>query len=173
MFKRKGANLTVEVPLTFYQAIFGDTVQVPTLDGPMVKVKLPSGTQPDDKRVLSGYGVQKLSQPQGVKGDLNVVFKVIIPKVSDLPLQQLRLLEQFRAIAENRSVPNPPAPATSPSPGTSEKDTHRDASEEKKTAASDEDTDNGFIKKTIDKLKDSLCDRDGKDNNNKKKTNGK
>ena len=69
-------------------------------------------------------------------------------------------------------MPNPPAPATPP-PDTSEKD-DRDVSEAKKTAASDEGTDNGFIKKTIDKLKDSLCDRGGKDNNNnKKKTNGK
>ena len=41
VFGRDGDNLTVTVPVTFAEAALGATLEVPTLDGSTVKVKLP------------------------------------------------------------------------------------------------------------------------------------
>jgi molecular chaperone DnaJ len=166
MFKRSGSDLTVEVchswnstekqqiPLPFYKAIMGAAVQVPTLDGEMVSVKLPPGTQPNEKRILAGRGVQKLSQPFGVKGNLNVIFKIAIPKFPDLTPEQQKSIEQFKAVTEKRD--SPVAPERSPDRTSSTVDDN----------AKSEDA--GFFKKTIGRIKDSMCDREEEDKNAKK-----
>lgn len=41
VFGRKADNLTVTVPVTFPEAALGGTIEVPTLNGPSVKLKLP------------------------------------------------------------------------------------------------------------------------------------
>lgn len=62
-------------------------------------MRVSPGTQPDDTRTIGNRGVQKLSQPAGVRGDLNVIFKVVIPRASELTEQQREILERFRLLA--------------------------------------------------------------------------
>jgi molecular chaperone DnaJ len=44
IFKRDGADLYCEVPISFVDAALGADIEVPTLDG-RVKLKVPEGTQ--------------------------------------------------------------------------------------------------------------------------------
>lgn len=126
-FKRQGSEILTEISVPFYDAILGASVQVPTLKGP-TKLSVPPGTQPNTRKVLRGFGVQKLSQPPGVCGDQVVILNVSLPKTQNLTEEQMKLLEKYREI-------------TRP-----------------KTAANDSNASDGILKKTFDKLKDRLCE---------------
>jgi molecular chaperone DnaJ len=57
-FGRVGNDLTVSVPVTFAEAALGATVAVPTLDGAVVKVKIPPGTPSGKVLRVKGHGVR-------------------------------------------------------------------------------------------------------------------
>lgn len=78
MFKRDGVNVHTDIPVTLAQAVLGGTVKVPTLSGAEVEIKVPPGTQPEEKRVLRNQGVSAVGQP-GTKGHHYIHFKVEIP----------------------------------------------------------------------------------------------
>jgi molecular chaperone DnaJ len=81
VFGRKGANLTLTLPVTFPEAALGATVKVPTLDGPPVSVKIPAGTSSGRTLRVRGKGVAK---KDGHRGDLLVTVDVAVPqKLSD------------------------------------------------------------------------------------------
>ncbi len=44
VFEREGLNLRVDVPVTFVEATLGATIEVPTLDGAPVKLRVAAGT---------------------------------------------------------------------------------------------------------------------------------
>ena len=56
LFGREGDNLTVRVPLTFAEAALGADVQVPTLEGAPVKLRIKPGTQPGLEAPRQGPG---------------------------------------------------------------------------------------------------------------------
>ena len=58
-FKREGSDIISEVEVPFYKAALGDTVNVLTVDG-QVKLRIPSGTQPDTVVRLRQRGVPHL-----------------------------------------------------------------------------------------------------------------
>ena len=45
LFKRKGADVTMELPISIYEAALGCTVDVPTPGGETLRLKVPAGTQ--------------------------------------------------------------------------------------------------------------------------------
>ena len=61
IFKRKGENLEVEVPITIVEAIRGATVEVPTLSGTK-RIRVPAGTQHGTVQRLRGEGPPKLGR---------------------------------------------------------------------------------------------------------------
>jgi len=88
VFKRKGADLEVEVPVHYGQLVLGGRVRVPTLEGEE-ELAIAPGTSPDEVLRLPGRGM-----PQGRRrGDLLVRFKVVIPK--NLSPKQRELLQEF------------------------------------------------------------------------------
>jgi len=90
VFGRKGADLTVEVPVTYSELALGAQVDVPTLNGP-VTLKVPAGTESGKTFRVRGKGAPK---PKGGQGDLLVTVKVDVPK--KLSPEQKELLEQLR-----------------------------------------------------------------------------
>ena len=58
-FKTSGADIAVEVPITVSQALLGDTIEIPTLEG-MEKVHVKPGTEPDTIVTLKGKGMPYL-----------------------------------------------------------------------------------------------------------------
>lgn len=77
LFKRDGYDVWCEMPLTYMQAVFGDELTVPTIDG-KVKYTIPEGTQPGTVFRLKNKGVQRLNG-RGV-GDQFVQVTVEVPK---------------------------------------------------------------------------------------------
>jgi curved DNA-binding protein len=83
--------LVVEKEISFTQAVFGTEVDVPTLEGKSLHVKIPPGTQPQSKLRLKGYGLPILGGKG--KGDQFVKILIKVPKkISD---HQRKLLEEL------------------------------------------------------------------------------
>jgi len=89
-FERDGDDLQHQQAISFPQAVFGDTITVPTLDGE-VEVDVPSGTQSGEVFRLEGKGMPRLRR-RG-KGDLYVQVQVVTP--DSLNAEQKDALEQF------------------------------------------------------------------------------
>ena len=77
LFERKGFDIWTEIPITYSQAVLGDEITVPTIDG-NVTYTVPAGTQPDTIFRLRGKGVQRL-QRDG-RGDQLVKVVLEVPK---------------------------------------------------------------------------------------------
>ena len=75
IFAREGDHLRVEVPITFGEAALGATIEVPTIDGEVVKVKVPAGTPGGKVLRVKGRGVRA----GAALGDLLVELQVAVP----------------------------------------------------------------------------------------------
>jgi len=75
-FRREGADLHLDLPITIAEAYHGAKVKVPTVDG-SVTMKVPERTQSGSVVRLRGKGVTKKGRQAG---DLYVHFLVQIPK---------------------------------------------------------------------------------------------
>lgn len=80
-FRRDGADLRTDVPITLYEAVLGAKVRVPTLDG-SVELNLPPGIDTGKALRLKGKGLYG-------DGDLYANLKVILPPGGDADLEAL------------------------------------------------------------------------------------
>lgn len=71
-FRREGKDLLLEVPISVAEAVLGGKVEVPTLDGQRVEVKIRPGTSSGTKTRLPGFGI--------AGGDQFLVYKIVVPK---------------------------------------------------------------------------------------------
>ena len=85
VYQRKDADIIVTLPLWPWEAAFGTGVEVPTLSGP-VRLKIPPGSQPQQRMRLKGKGLPKR---KGGHGDQFVVLNIVIPKDSSPEEHQL------------------------------------------------------------------------------------
>ena len=95
LFGRKGPDLTLELPVTYAEAVLGANVKVPTLNGP-VTLKVPSGTPPGKTFRIRGKGAPK---QRGGSGDLLVTVNVDVPSKPNK--QERELLEQLQQSEES------------------------------------------------------------------------
>ena len=89
-FERDGDDLRVNEAISFPQAVFGDTVEVETVDG-TVEMDVPAGTQSGETFRLQGKGMPRLRR-RG-RGDLYVQVAVVVPE--SLNDEQREALEAF------------------------------------------------------------------------------
>jgi molecular chaperone DnaJ len=75
VFERDGLNLRVDVPVTFVEAALGATIEVPTLGGDPVKLRVTPGTPSGRVLRVKGRGV-KTAKGQG---DLLATVQVAVP----------------------------------------------------------------------------------------------
>jgi len=75
VFERDGLNLRVDVPVTFVEATLGATIQVPTLTGETVRLKVAPGTPSGRVLRVKGRGV---ATKKGT-GDLLATVQVAVP----------------------------------------------------------------------------------------------
>jgi molecular chaperone DnaJ len=95
-FGRSGQNLTVTVPVLFSEAALGATIDVPTLDGTPVTLRLKPGTQSGSRHRVKGKGISTVSKRHGERtGDLIVTVEVQVP--SHLTDEQRAAIEQLAA----------------------------------------------------------------------------
>ncbi|UZN03840.1 DnaJ C-terminal domain-containing protein [Cellulomonas sp. S1-8] len=76
VFTLDGPNLRVSVPIAFDEAALGATIDVPTLDGSTVRVKVPAGTPSGRTLRVKGRGVATTTGA----GDLLVTVQVVVPQ---------------------------------------------------------------------------------------------
>jgi molecular chaperone DnaJ len=75
VFERDGLNLRVDVPVTFAEAALGATIEVPTLGGAPVKLKVAPGTPSGRVLRVKGRGVTT----KNGTGDLLATVQVAVP----------------------------------------------------------------------------------------------
>jgi molecular chaperone DnaJ len=80
VFKRKGDDIYLDLPVTFAEAALGARIEVPTIDG-IAAMTLPPGTQGGQRMKLSGKGFP--SPKTGVRGNQYVDIKIVVPKDLD------------------------------------------------------------------------------------------
>ncbi len=76
-FEREGSSVYYHLSISYPQAVFGDEVVVPTIDG-KVKMTIPEGTQPGKILKVKGKGIPILNGYG--RGDMFVVVNVDVPK---------------------------------------------------------------------------------------------
>ena len=97
VFTREGLNLRVVVPVTFTEAALGATIEVPTLSGDTVKLRVAPGTPSGRVLRVKGRGV---TTSKGT-GDLLAELQIAVPSHLDEAAREA--LEKFQSLepAEN------------------------------------------------------------------------
>ncbi|WP_322155643.1 J domain-containing protein [Paratractidigestivibacter sp.] len=93
LFKRDGADVTMDLPLSIYEAALGATVDVPTPSGKTVRLKVPAGTQSGKKFRFKDLGAPNVKR-KGVTGALYVTVQVQVPTL--LSDKERKALEALR-----------------------------------------------------------------------------
>jgi molecular chaperone DnaJ len=92
IFKRKGDDLYISVPISFSQAALGDEVEIETIEGKKILLKVPAGIESGKVLRISGKGIPHFSKPG--RGNLYVKLTVKTPK--KLTKKQKELLEKLK-----------------------------------------------------------------------------
>jgi curved DNA-binding protein len=98
LYRARGHDLEIEVPLAPWQAALGAEVEVPTLEG-QVKMKVPAGVKSGQKLRLAGKGLPK---PGGGAGDLYAILSIAIP--GKLTAREKELYEALREASRNSGL---------------------------------------------------------------------
>ncbi|MGH7714920.1 MAG: DnaJ C-terminal domain-containing protein, partial [Vulcanimicrobiaceae bacterium] len=96
-FRRDGADLYLDVPISFPQAALGATVTIHTLDGP-VELPVAAGTQTGSLYRMRGQGMPTVRS--AARGDLIVTVHVMVP--TKLSKQERDILEEYAAAGGDR-----------------------------------------------------------------------
>ena len=94
-FVRDGNNLIYNLLLDFPTAALGDDVEIPTIEGTRLKVKIEPGTQPGKTLRLRGKGLPAVQGYGHGKGDLIVQISVYVPKT--LNKEEKETLTRFKS----------------------------------------------------------------------------
>lgn len=96
LFGRSGDDLTIKVPVTFPELVLGADIDVPTLEGDRVTLRLKPGTPDGSRHRVRGRGLTTTSKKRGSRtGDLIVTVEVVIPDT--LTDEQRAAVEQLAA----------------------------------------------------------------------------
>ncbi len=77
IFRLEGHDLHIDREIKLTEAILGTQIQIPTVEGKNLKLKIPPGTQHQTKMRMKGYGLPKMRKGQG---DLYACILVKTPK---------------------------------------------------------------------------------------------
>ncbi|WP_202807284.1 DnaJ C-terminal domain-containing protein [Synechocystis sp. PCC 7509] len=91
-FLLEGNDIAVKLPITPSEAVLGNPVEVPTLDG-LVQMNLPAGVKSGQRLRLANKGY---IDDQGRRGDQLVKIQIVIPKT--ISSQEKELYEKLRQI---------------------------------------------------------------------------
>lgn len=103
-YHRDRDNLIMVIPISFTQAILGDEISIPTIDGKIIKLKIPSGCENGKVLRIKGAGMPNIDMPER-RGDLYIKVEIEIPK--HLTKDERRILEEYRRIHGEELKPHP------------------------------------------------------------------
>lgn len=93
IFKRDGADVRMELPISVYEAALGATVDVPAPDGSTCRLKVPAGTQDGKTFRFRDLGAPNVKR-RGTRGALYVKVRVQVP--TRLTREERSALEALR-----------------------------------------------------------------------------
>ena len=93
-FVREGNDLIYNLLLDIPTATLGGTVEIPTIDGTKMEIKIEPGTQPGKTIRKKGKGLPAVQGYGNGKGDLVVNISVYIPKT--LSKSEKEIMEKFK-----------------------------------------------------------------------------
>ncbi len=93
VFKRKGDNLEVDLPITIPEAIRGATIEVPTLDGSK-RIRVQPGTRHGTLQRLRGEGPRRL----GGSGRGDIHYRLAIDVPSELTEEQRAAVDDLATV---------------------------------------------------------------------------
>jgi len=96
-FRREGKDVYIDLPITVSEAALGATVEVPTVHGRRVAVRIPPGTRSGRRLRLRGQGIRVPGD--SVPGDQYCVVQIVPP--SGRSPKEKELLEALRACEAN------------------------------------------------------------------------
>ena len=99
-FERKGDDIYTAVQVPLYTAVLGGEVEVPTLKGSRLALRIPPGTQNGKTFRLAGQGMPNLKE-SGKRGDLFAKLDVALP--SELEEREKQLYEELQRIYNERA----------------------------------------------------------------------
>jgi molecular chaperone DnaJ len=102
LFQRDGADIHCRVPIAMTTAVLGGTIEVPTIEGKLARITIPSGTPTGHQFRLKGKGMSILRS--SARGDMFVQALVETPV--NLTTKQKDLLKEF----EGESSPETHSP---------------------------------------------------------------
>ncbi len=91
LFRVRGHDLDLELPVAPWEAALGAQVEIPTLEG-RVNLTIPAGSQSGQRLRLGGKG---LPRPGGGAGDLYALLAIAVP--ATLSEREKKLYEELRA----------------------------------------------------------------------------
>jgi len=91
-FKRKGDDLYVKIQISLTQAALGDEIEISTLEGTKILLKVPSGTESGKVLRISGKGIPHFTG----YGRGNMYMELIIKTPKKLTEKQKELLEELK-----------------------------------------------------------------------------
>lgn len=100
LFKRDGADVILDLPVTIAEAALGASIVVPAPDGSCVKIRVPAGTQEGKILRVKDKGAKKI-KGEGY-GSLKVKVHVVVP--TNLNEKQKKTLEMFEKAGSGESV---------------------------------------------------------------------
>ena len=77
-FQRNGDDLHLTREIKFSEALAGTEIEVPTIDGKTLKLKIPAGAQDRSRFRLRGYGMPRMNG--GGRGDAYVEIGIEVPQ---------------------------------------------------------------------------------------------
>jgi molecular chaperone DnaJ len=100
VFTRHGADLLMDLPVSFTQLALGAEVDVPVLGG-TDRLKVPAGTQPHHVLRLRGKGMPRLRE----RGHGDTCYRVLLEVPQKLTARQREALEAFEAASKDQRGP--------------------------------------------------------------------
>ncbi len=92
-YRRKGADVLMDVPVSVAEAALGARIVIPAPDGTKVRLKVPEGTQDGTVLSVRGKGAPKVKESG--TGDLKITVHVSVPK--NMNDAQKKAMEDFLA----------------------------------------------------------------------------
>ena len=88
-YTRKGNDLYTDKTIDCFQAVRGTEFSLRTLDENIIKVKVPSGTQPNTILQVQGKGMP-VHKTLNIRGNLYVKIHILIPQLSAQDLKKIK-----------------------------------------------------------------------------------
>ncbi|MFZ3192431.1 MAG: molecular chaperone DnaJ [Moraxellaceae bacterium] len=102
VFQRDGADLYMDVPISFADAALGKEVEVPTLEG-RISLKIPEGTQTGRLFRVRGKGVKPVQS--SMIGDL--ICRIVVETPVNLTARQKELLRELQTSMDDDTSQSP------------------------------------------------------------------